>query len=307
MSSDEHTRELAPDVLIVGCGYCGHALGRRLVARGARVWGSTRDDVAGLQSVGVTPLRWELAARQWPVPEALREGLVDVVYMVPPLPGADPNGAMAAALEALEARLRVRSLVYVGATSVYGDMLGASVSAQTPRRPLGERGRQRAEAEDLALELGTGFGWRVTLARLPGIYGPGRNLLEKLRAGQYKLVDGGRKWTARIHRDDVAMGVEALLRHGVHGEGYVLCDDEPFQVRDLIDYLVGRLKLPWPEEVTLEEYERQHGAFAASFWRTSNRYDNRHIKALPGFALAYPSFREGYEALLAREGGTHGL
>jgi nucleoside-diphosphate-sugar epimerase len=257
--------------------------------------------------VGAVPLRWDLEQGQWPLPEGLRGQPTDVIYMVPPLSGDEPSGPMCSLLRNLGEVLEVRSLVYVGSTGVYGDAHGGVVSAQTPRRPQTSRGAKRAQAEDMALELGTERGWNVTLARLPGIYGPGRTLLGRLRGGQYKLVDGGWKWTARVHREDVAMGVEVLMRHGEGGAAYVLCDDVPFQVRTLVRYLTGHLGVALPPEVTLEAYTQERGPFAASFWRTSNRYDNRHIKALPGFSLLYPSFREGYAAILAREGGKGGF
>lgn len=298
---------LAPHALIVGCGYCGRSLARRLVAQGVRVWGTSRGDGADFQSVGAAPLRWDLEQGLWPLPEGLRGQSVDVIYMVPPLSGDDPNGPMCSLLRHLGEQLAVRSLVYVGSTSVYGDALGGVVSAQTPRRPMSPRGVKRAQAEDLALELGTERGWNVTLVRLPGIYGPGRTLLARLRGGNYSLVDGGWKWTARIHREDVAMGVEVLMRQGEGGAAYVLCDDVPFQVRTLVRYLTRHLGLELPPEISLEAYAQQRGEYAASFWRTSNRYDNRHIKALPGFSLMYPSFREGYARILAREGGEGGL
>ncbi len=297
----------SPQALLLGCGYSGLALGARLAAQGVQVVGTVRDAThkgEPLRAAHITPVSWTLGQPVEPCLRALGPVPVDIIYMIPPArgpAGADPLEPMRAALDALCDKLDVRALLYVGATSVYGDAHGGVVSAQTPRLPRSPHGKARAASEDLCWELGAQRGLRAMLARLPGIYGPERSVLERLRDGSYLLVDGGHKWTARIHRDDIAMGLEVLLAHGQGGQAYVLCDDTPFQVREMVAWACQRLGLPWPREVSLEDYTRQHGEFAASFWRTSNRYDNRHIRCLPGFSLAYPSFREGYEALLQGE------
>ena len=101
------------------------------------------------------------------------------------------------------------------------------------------------------------------------------------------LVDGGQKWSARVHRDDVAMGTEALLRDGAPGQPYILTDGQSFQVREMVSWLLEQApSIPKPTVMSLEEYAKQR-PYAASFWRNSNRYSNRAIASLPGFKLIY--------------------
>lgn len=249
-------------VLILGRGYCGTALAER-----------PHVDACGPE-------------RSWRVGEPLGNvpPRFDIAWFVPP---TDP-GLVGATLDALLAA-GGRRAVYVSSTSVYGQA-DSVATALTPRAPTSPRGRARAAEEDEFLRRGG------SVVRLPGIYGPGRSIFDRLSPG-YRLVDGGRKWSARIHRDDVAMGVEVTLRHG---EGpYLLCDDEGFQVRDLVAYACGLTGAALPESETLAEYAARRGEFAASFWRHSNRYDNTAIASLPGFALKYPTFRDGLAAIHA--------
>ena len=292
---------LAPHALLLGCGYCGLALAERLSAQGVRVWGTARDTStrgAALEAAGAQPLQWRLEEAPPQLPEALTQAPIDLVFLAPTATDAqgDHLAPFLAALDALEG-LPIRAGVYLSSTSVYGDAAGGIVDAHTAPAPLTVRGQRRLDLERLFLARGASAGWRGTTARLPGIYGPGRTLLGRLRAGTYTLVDGGARWGARIHRDDVAMGVEALLRGGRAGTAYILCDDTPFRVKDLVAWACERLELPLPPTRDLEDYAAEH-PFAASFWRTSNRYSNRAIASIPGFSLAYPSFREGLSALL---------
>lgn len=294
------SRPLAPHALLLGCGYCGLAIARELSARGVKVWGTARDPEArreALEAAGATPIQWRLDEGPPQLPDALTQPPIDLVYLAPATEvDGDHAAPFQAVLDALS-RCDVRAGVYLSSTSVYGNTGGGVVDADTEPAPMTARGRRRLDLERLFLQHGARAGWRTTTARLPGIYGPGRTIVGRLRQGRYTLVDGGVKWGARIHRDDVAMGVEVLLRHGVANTPYILCDDTPFQVRDMVAWVCERLDLPTPPTRSLEDYALER-PFAASFWRASNRYSNAAIAALPGFSLACPSYRDGLLPLL---------
>jgi nucleoside-diphosphate-sugar epimerase len=257
---------LAPSVLILGAGYCGTALASRLQDSGAAV-------------PAPAPGSWRVGARI-PTPSPP----FDVVWLVPPTTAA----AVASHLDTLLER-GARRAVYISSTTVYGAGDGL-VDGQSPRRPTTARGSARVTEEDEFLCRGG------VVVRLPGIYGPGRSILDRLRAG-YTLVNGGEKWSARVHRDDVAMGVEVVLRQG---QGpYVLTDGTPFQVRELVEFACALLVRDLPPSESLASYRARRGEFAASFWAHSNRYDTSAIASLPGFALKYPSWRDGLQDLFA--------
>lgn len=287
---------VAPNVLILGCGYCGLALGERLSSLGRRVWGTVRDASvkgASLTQAGVTPIEWSMGVTASPArPEGV-SGAWDVVWSIPTLSGEREHLAPVEALVEALSGWSVRSLVYWSATSVYADSGGEVVSAGSALGPVTGRGRRRLETERLLWARGEALGWRVCSARMPGIYGPGRSVVSRMRSGRYTLVDGGVKWSARIHRDDVAMATEVILRHGEAGAAYLVTDDHPFQVRDMVAWIRQQdPSVPAPPVKSLAEFAAEK-PFAASFWRSSNRYDNSAVAALPGFKLRYPSYKDG--------------
>ncbi len=301
----EQPGALAPEAIILGCGYCGQELARRLMSQGVKVWATVRGPGGqrgqALAAAGVNVVAWEIGAGPPVLPESI-EGPLDVVYSVPTLSGeGDHLAPVRGALEAMSA-WPVRAVVYWSATSVYGSSDGQSVDEQTPLAPSTARGQRRAESEALFFEVGKAQGWRVMSARMPGIYGPGRTIIGRLLKGQFVLVDGGQKWSARVHRDDVAMGTEALLRDGAPGQPYILTDGQSFQVREMVSWLLEQApSIPAPSVMSLEDYAKER-PYAASFWRNSNRYSNGAIAALPGFSLVYPSYREGLGAELSALG-----
>jgi nucleoside-diphosphate-sugar epimerase len=236
-------------------------------------------------------------SRDWRagVPILTPDAPFDVVWLVPPT-GA---GVVARHLDALLAA-GARRAVYVSSTSVYGGAYEV-VDFASARRPTTDRGRARVAEEDAFLARG------ASVVRLPGIYGPGRSIFERL-GPSYTLVEGGQKLSARIHRDDVAMGLEVVLRHG--DGAYLLADEEQFRVRDLVAFACDLLGRDLPPSESLADYAERRGQFAASFWVHSNTYDATAVASLPGFALKYPSFRDGlrdiYQSLIADTGDATG-
>ena len=152
------------------------------------------------------------------------------------------------------------------------------------RYPVPELSQKAAwllEAEGLVLDSG----FESMVLRLGGIYGPGRNHAARIREGTARpyLTD---KYTNRIHVEDAASSLEVLLDRGKPGEIYLGVDDRPSTQKEFYEWLYARLGRPLP------------AADGGSGVRGSNkRCSNKKLKAL-GWKPLYPTYREGYEALL---------
>jgi len=205
-----------------------------------------------------------------------------VVSTVPPGEEDDP------VLSAYGDRIRtVPWIGYLSSTGVYGDTQGAW--ADESSELAGRRGGRIAA--DLAWQA---LGTRVF--RLPGIYGPGRSMLERLRAGQAHRVDLPGQVFCRVHVDDIVGGLRAAMRQGPPGV-YNLADDLPAPQNDLVDYGCRLLGLPVPPLRTLDELQLSPAARA--FYRENRRVANGKAKRLLGWRPLYPTYREGLAAGLS--------
>ena len=93
---------------------------------------------------------------------------------------------------------RPRRTVYTGSTSVYAQTDGAWVDESSPAEPDRETGHILRETEAIVLAAHGG-----TVARLAGIYGPGRSvLLRKFLASEAVIEGDGLRWLNQIQRDD---------------------------------------------------------------------------------------------------------
>ena len=197
-------------------------------------------------------------------------------------PDEDADKVLAAHGDAIG---RVPWIGYLSSTGVYGDTAGAWVDESAT---LGGR-RDGRIAADLAWQT---LGARVF--RLPGIYGPGRAMFDRLRSGQAHRIDAPGQVFCRVHVDDIVAGVIAAMRQGPAGV-YNLADDLPAPQNDVVEYACGLMGLNLPPFRTLDELSPQ----ARAFYRENRRVANGKAKRLLGWRPLYPTYREGLTATLS--------
>ncbi len=279
-------------VLIAGCGDLGTETGLRLAAAGHSVVGIRRNPTRlPAPLIGV---RGDLAAGHL---DELPDDVEVVIYSA----AADERTETAYlgayvdgprhVLDALaRVRARPRRLLLVSSTAVYGITDGSWVDEDTPARPATVTGEILLEAEMAVLERGPD----PSAVRLSGIYGPGRTrLVDQLRAGRAVAPDPP-VYANRIHRDDAAAALTHLAtRREPPQPCYLGVDDAPVDRGEVLRFLADELGLPEPP--TGPDRRTRGG---------NKRCRNDRLMAT-GFTLTYPTYREGYRAMLAGGGVRH--
>ncbi|MFO1070405.1 MAG: SDR family NAD(P)-dependent oxidoreductase [Geminicoccaceae bacterium] len=275
-----------------GYGYCAAVLAARLRARGWAVRGTSRDPakLATMRDQGIDAFAF---SRESPLadPQAALAGVTHVLHSVVPDAGGDP--VLDRHLSDLQACPTLRWLGYLGTTAVYGDRGGAWVDEDTPIEPTLARADRRARAE--AGWLASGL--PVHIFRLAGIYGPGRNAFVSLRDGTARRIVKPGTVFSRIHVDDIASVLEASIARPRPGAVYNVCDDEPEAAAEIVRYAAELMGVEPPPEQDYATAELS--PMARTFYRDSRRVRNRRIREELGVELAYPTYREGLQALLA--------
>ena len=278
---------MPPVVLLFGLGYTATRLAEKLLANGATVMATTRNAarMAEMEKMGVQPLLFPLQQ-----PKAVLANVTHVLSSVPPAETGAP--VLAAHLRDLKAAPQLTWAGYLSATSVYGDYGGAWVTETSETRPTGPRGQHRLKAERDWLESGL----PVHIFRLAGIYGPGRNVLDEVKAGAASRVDKPGHAFSRIHVDDIVQVLLASMNKPNAGAIYNVADDLPAPSADVVAYAAELLGLTPPP---LQPYTPAHlSPMANSFYADNKRVRNDRIKTELGVQLQYPSYKEGLKALL---------
>ena len=262
-------------MLIFGLGYSAARLADRLASRGWDVVGTTRGGRGGT-------LRFDDQAA---VIAAI--GSADhILSSVPPESADDP--VLARYGDAL-AVAPARWIGYLSSTGVYGDTGGGWVDEASP---VGTGRRAARASADLAWQA---LRSDVCVFRLPGIYGPGRSALDRVRSGQAHRIALPGQVFSRIHVDDIVSGIIASFA-GPPGV-YNLSDDYPCAQLEVTEGACDLLGLPWPPLETLEQANLSPMALA--FYAENRRVANGRAKRLLGWSPKFPTWREGLAHCLA--------
>ena len=288
------------NLLIFGLGYSGRTIARAAVAAGYSVTATTRGAAAPEPGVTLTPFNHAHAAI---------EAATHIIATAAPDEHGDP--VLARYHAALEAAPHLRWIGYLSTTGVYGDAGGAWVDETTKPHPGSERTRRRVAAEqawqhltrsDSGKVLAAEEEWDFAIAifRLAGIYGPGRSMLDDLRAGQGRHVVKPGHLFGRIHRDDIAQGVLAAIRLEADGI-FNFSDDEPAASADVVCEAARLLGMEPPPPVPFAEAAKTMSPMALSFWADNRKVLAERTKRALGIDWRYPTYREGLSAILAEE------
>ena len=284
------------NLLAFGFGYSARALARRLTARGWSVTATVRraQDRAAVEALGVLAID-----PADPGALAAAAGKAKAILISAP-PGERGCPALAVLAPAIAASGAFPDWIgYLSTTGVYGDREGGWVFETSALNAHSVEGARRVAAERDWRQIGRGMGLTVAAFRLPGIYGPGRSVFERLREGTARrLIKPGHVFS-RIHVEDLAAGLEASIDRPRAAGIYNLCDDEPASAADVTAYGAGLLGLPVPPAEPFDP--ARLSPIAQRFYEECKRVSNARAKAELGWTPAYPTYREGLAAILAGE------
>ncbi len=270
------------NLLIIGCGDIGAALGHRLAAQGHRVTGLKRHPPAAADGV----IRYVTADI---VDTATLRGLetdVDQVFFIVSADGRTEQSYRAVyetGLNHVLERFSGRPLLFVSSTSVYAQSHGEWVDEESIAEPDDTNSRLIRQAERQVLAANPAN----MVVRFSGIYGPGREYLVRLAATSPAIQKTPPYYTNRIHQDDCVGILSFLFAQRLAGvpvdRCYLASDDDPAPMWDVVCWLAVRQHCPSPVVKPVADDAPMN-----------KRCDNARLKAL-GYRFRYPSFQDGYD------------
>ena len=207
--------------------------------------------------------------------------------------GGPPGHIMRAALQAAYGG-GISTFIYLSSTGLYGDSPDddAWIDEDTPV-VHGDQDMAHVISDEREIELCSFDRVRTIILRLAPVYGPGKGVRERLKKGDYRLLDDGQHAISRIHIDDVARIIFAAEQKAPTKSTYLVADDEPTTQLAYATWLCDRMGLPMPPSRKIFEPGAQKVAFR------NRRIRNAKLKRELGIELSYPTFREGEAAIEA--------
>lgn len=277
-----------PRILIAGCGYVGAATANLFHQAGWQVegWTSSPESARELAAMPfrVRPVditdRGAVAATVTPF---------DAIIQCASSGGGDADDYRKIYLEGarnLCATFPRALLLFTSSTSVYAQGDGEWVTEESAADPMRPTARLLRETEELVLSA------EGIVARLAGIYGPGRSaLLRKFLAGTAVVDPGAERFINQVHRDDIASALFLLSQRALAGSLrceptdrgiFNVSDNHPISQRECYEWLASQLQRPIPPAAPAP-VERRRG-------NSNKRVSSAKLHGL-GWSPRYPTFQ----------------
>ncbi len=235
-------------VLVIGCGYVGERVADLLHEAGHDVTGVTHSEDSASRLAAFKPY----AVRACDVSDlsSVRALEVDPVIIIH-CASSNRGGAEAYQKVYLDGSRNLAAvfpganLYFCSSTSVYPQTDGNWVTEESDARPERETSRILRESEDFVL------GCNGCVARLAGIYGPGRSFVLKNFLEDSATIEGNSqegRWLNQIHREDAARALVHLATNG-HRGAFNVADNTPFTQRSCFETLAARFGKAVPPAV----------------------------------------------------------
>ncbi|MGL4727146.1 MAG: SDR family oxidoreductase [Bosea sp. (in: a-proteobacteria)] len=284
-------------LVILGLGYSASAFLHDVADRFDRITVTVRDPARAREMSGgkVEGVAFDGNT----MPPALAKAIAEADAMlvsIPPGQMGDP--ALRLVLPAMENAADLKWVGYLSTVGVYGDHAGAWVDEATPCRPVSARSIARLESERGWLGLAH-LNRAVQIFRLSGIYGPGQNALENLRAGTARrLIKPGQVFN-RIHVHDIAVAAAYCMWRVLSSADAPaiinVTDNEPAPPQDVVAHAAMLMGIMPPPEQPFETATLS--PMARSFYGENKRVSNRLLTQQLGYSMRYPTYREALAAL----------
>jgi nucleoside-diphosphate-sugar epimerase len=272
-------------LVILGCGFVGVRAARLFERAGWGVMGVTRsvDSVARLAGERFPVLACDITDRAGLLERRELRNADALMSAVSSGRGGEETyrEVYLRGLQNAIACLDPGRVLFVSSTSVYAQNDGSWVTEESPALPLSPTSRILIEAENVALDH------EGIVARLAGIYGPGRSVLLRKFLDKTAIIEGdGSRHVNQIHADDAAGALFHLIDRELPPGIYNVADDCPATQLSCYRWLAERLGRPLPPRGPLDQ-NRKRGV-------TNKRVSNAKLRSL-GWTLIYPSLREALE------------
>ena len=280
----------------VGCGYVGRKVARQERRDGGIVSALVRrkESAELLKREGILAISANLDRSQL-LPKLDLAGLVLYWFAPPPLHGTkDPR--IATFLSSISPKTLPSRIVLISTTGVYGDCDGAWINESQPLRPKTDRARRRVHAEKVVDSWRRQTGITTVILRVPGIYGPDRLPIARLKRHEPVLMPTQSPWSNRIHVEDLVRACMAAARVSDPLSAYNVSDGNPSTMAEFFFEVAKLQNLPPPPMLDWKSVKKELSPKMLSYLNESKRIDNKKMREHLGVVPKFPDLTVGLQS-----------
>lgn len=282
-------------IAIIGCGHIGKLLAQQLLKKNISVTGYVSSD-SSFSECKNRNISCEIIDLDKPLENIVLTGQ-RLIYLAPPPRSGKIDTRITNFLNSI-AKQAPEKFVLISTTGVYGDCQGKWIDESAPLKPNADRAFRRVDAEQQVQKFCQRLKIPLVILRVPGIYGPGKIPLARIKSGQAIVNKQDSPFTNRIHADDlVSICERALLQTEITGI-YNATDGNPGTMYDYFVGIASAMDLPAPPAISLAEAQQQLSAGMLAYMAESRRIDNKKLLKDFDIFLQYPDLKAGLKDIV---------
>ena len=194
--------------------------------------------------------------------------------------------------------LNFKKIIYLSATSVYGNHNGKWVSEKSNLKPSTEFGKSRLKAEQRWLKISKKKNINLVILRLSGIYSKESNPLMRLKAGPKTFISKKNQFFSRIRVEDISRVLNKIFYDKkISREIINISDDLPASNENVTKFAAKLLSIKNLKSIS---YRNLEGKMIKGFYKDSKKVSNKKMKSLLNIKLLYPDYKSGLRNLFRK-------
>ena len=284
-------KKMTKGLIIFGFGYCAEAVLNNLHDWSGKIIVVTRniEKINLLRKKGVKAYHWSDQAR---VKECIQKTNM-ILHSVPPVGNSDP--VYECFMDFFSELPDKSKFIYLSSTGVYGDHKGNWVDETAKLNPKTELGIYRLYAENVWKKISKKLGVKLTIMRLAGIYGLGRNPIERLKKGKARIIRKPGLLFSRIHVEDIVEIIRLFIERDDISGTYNICDNKPASSETVMKEASRLIGIECPTPVRMEKLDLSKTAL--DFYSESKKVSNKKLLKDFRYEMKHPDYFSGLKAI----------
>tara|TARA_B100001057_G_scaffold243379_1_gene243748 strand:+ start:954 stop:1826 length:873 start_codon:yes stop_codon:yes gene_type:complete len=183
---------------------------------------------------------------------------------------------------------KFKKLIYLSATSVYGNHNGKWVNERSKLKGRTKFGLGRKFVEKLWIKFRDSNNLDINILRVSGIYSKENNVLKKIYRTNIYVKE--RKYFSRIRIEDLAQIVKKMFYSKRNSLILNASDDRPATNIEVANFAAKLLKIKNLKPISISEFKNK---MIKEFYKDSKKVSNKNMKKKLLVKLKYPTYREG--------------
>jgi nucleoside-diphosphate-sugar epimerase len=280
---------------IIGCGYIGQLVALELIQQQLKsvAYVKTEHSLSVCQQKHINTVQLDLDS----VLSLIEVKNEKILYLIPPNPEGNKDNRIKNFINAIQVQ-PPKKIVLISTTGVYGDCAGNWVDETSSVKPDAPRAKRRADAEQQLIDYCELNHVSWVILRVPGIYGPGKLPVKRIKSGEAIVQEQDSPYSNRIHAYDlVNICIEAILSDNIEGI-YNCSDGHPTTMHDYFIKVSDALQIKRPPSISLQQATQELSEGMLSYMAESRRVDNKKLLRDFELTLMYPDLDSGLRMIV---------